>query len=322
MKAAVKHTPEDAPSYGDFPEPVAGEGREIVELAAAGIHPLVRSLAEDGHYGSTGTWPLIPGVDAVARTAEGTLVYTGFVEAPYGTLAERMAVPATLRQPLPGSAGPAQIAAGLNPGLASWMPLRSRLDEAGTPGTVVVLGVTGMAGMLAVQNARLLGASRVIGAGRNPAGLDRAATAGAVPVALSGDHAKDAAALAAALDEAPPGLILDFVWGAPAEAMFAALAQRGLQQNAADIAYVQIGACAGPRASVPAALLRSRRIRMTGSGAGSASIAAIIAELPAYMRLIADGRLQVPIRTFPLSHIADAWTAAGDGGPRVVILPG
>src|SRR5215510_13742246 len=298
MKAAVKHTPQGAPSYGDFPEPTAGEGREIVELAAAGIHPIVRYLAEGGHYGSTGTWPLIPGVDAVARTADGTLVYTGFVEAPYGTLAERMAVPATLRQPLPGAAGPVQIAAGLNPGLASWMPLRSRVDEAGTPGTVVVLGVTGMAGMLAVQNARLLGASRVIGAGRNPAGLDRAASAGAVPVALTGDHAADAAALAAAVDEAPPALILDFVWGAPAEAMFAALARRGLQQDAADIAYVQIGACAGPRASVPAALL------------------------PAYMRLIADGRVQVPTRTFPLSHIADAWTAARDGWPRVVIVPG
>jgi hypothetical protein len=40
------------------------------------------------------------------------------------------------------------------------------------------------------------------------------------------------------------------------------------------------------------------------------------------MRLIADGRVQVPIRTFPLSRIADAWTAARDGGPRVVILPG
>jgi NADPH:quinone reductase-like Zn-dependent oxidoreductase len=322
MKAAVKHTPAGVPGYGDFLEPVAGEGREIVELVAAGIHPVVRSLAEGRHYGSTGSWPLIPGVDAVARAADGSLVYTGFAEAPYGTLAERMAVPAAIRHPLPRGADPVQIAAGLNPGLASWMPLQSRVDDAGTPGTVVVLGVTGMAGMLAVQNAHLLGADQIVGAGRNPAGLGRAAAAGATAVALTGDRATDAAALAAALDDSPPSLILDFVWGLPAEAMFAALAQHGLHEDSADIAYIQIGAGAGPEASVPAALLRSRRIRITGSGAGSASVSAVIAQLPAYIQLIADGRVQVPTQTFPLSRIADAWTAARDSGPRVVIVPG
>jgi NADPH:quinone reductase-like Zn-dependent oxidoreductase len=185
-----------------------------------------------------------------------------------------------------------------------------------------VLGATGMAGMLAVQNARLLGAAQIMAAGRDPAGLDRAAQAGATPVALTGDRETDAAALAAAFDGRPPGLILDFVWGPPAEAVFAALARRGLHEDGADIAYVQIGAAAGPEASVPAVLLRSRRIRITGSGAGSASVAAITAQLPAYMQLIADGRVNVPTQTFPLSHIAEAWTAARDSGPRVVIIPG
>jgi len=322
VKAAVTRAPGALPGYEDFPEPVAGAGREVVELVAAGIHPVVRSLAEGRHYGSTGTWPLIPGVDAVARTAGGALVYTGFAEAPYGTLAERMAVPAALRHPLPEGTDPVQVAAGLNPGLASWMPLQARADGAGTLGTVVVLGVTGVAGTLAVQNARLLGAARVIGAGRSPAGLDRAAAAGATPVALTGDHAADAAALAAALEGSPPSLILDLVWGPPAEALFAALGRRGLHEDTADIAYVQIGAAAGPHASMPAALLRSRRIQITGSGAGAASITAIIAQLPAYMQLIAGHRVQVPARTFPLSHIAGAWTASQDSGTRVVIVPG
>src|SRR5215475_5750406 len=150
MKAAVKHTPEDAPSYGDFPEPTAGEGREIVELAAAGIHPIVRSLAEGGHYGSTGTWPLVPGVDAVARTAGGTLIYTGFVRPPHGTLAERAAVPASMQLSLPPATAPERVAAGMNPGMSSWLPLRQRQDETGALGTVLILGATGMAGLLAV----------------------------------------------------------------------------------------------------------------------------------------------------------------------------
>ncbi|HUK68588.1 MAG TPA: hypothetical protein VLW50_07535 [Streptosporangiaceae bacterium] len=322
MKAAIVRAPDAAAEYGDFDEPVASEGSELVDLVAAGIHPLVRSLAAGRHYGSTGAWPLIPGVDSVARTADGALVYTGFVKAPYGTLAERMAVPATMRLPLPATADPVRIAGGLNPGLSSWMPLKARAAEIGALGTVVVLGATGMAGVLAVQNARMLGAAHVIGAGRNPAGLDRATAAGATAVALQGNRDADAASLASALDGAAPSLVLDFVWAAPAEAMFGALGRRGLGEDSADICYVQIGALAGPAASVPAALLRSRRIRISGSGAGSAPIAAIMAQLPVYMQLIADGRVEVATRTFPLSRITDAWTAAARSGPRVVVVPG
>jgi len=73
MKAAVMDAPGQAPRFGDFAEPVVTAGRELAELVAAGIHPVTRSLAEGRHYGSTGGYPLIPGVDAVARTADGTL---------------------------------------------------------------------------------------------------------------------------------------------------------------------------------------------------------------------------------------------------------
>jgi hypothetical protein len=73
---------------------------------------------------------------------------------------------------------------------------------------------------------------------------------------------------------------------------------------------------------VPSSLLRGRRIRISGSGAGSASVAEIIDQIPVYMQLIADGRVQVPTRTFPLSRVADAWAAARGGGPRVVVTRG
>jgi NADPH:quinone reductase-like Zn-dependent oxidoreductase len=180
-----------------------------------------------------------------------------------------------------------------------------------------------MAGLLAVQNARELGAERVIGAGRNRAALDRAAAAGATAVALAGDREADAAALAGALGDGSPSIVIDLVWGAPAEAAFLALGRRGLNEDRADISYVQIGSVAGPEASVPSTLLRSRKIRISGSGAGSASVAGIMAQIPVYMQLIADGRVDVPARPFPLSAVADAWTAASGGsGPRVVVVPG
>ena len=94
-----------------------------------------------------------------------------------------------------------------------------------------------------------------------------------------------------------------------------------LGEDDADISYIQIGALAGPEAAVPAALLRSRHIRISGNGAGSASMATIRAEMPVYLGLIADGRVDVPVRTFPLPAVGDAWLAAAGGGNRVVIVP-
>jgi len=321
MKAAVLHALDGLPAYEDFADPTPPPDGELATLVAAGIHPFVRSVASGRHYGSTGHYPLIPGADAVVRTADGTLAYTGGLPPPYGTLAERIAVPAMLRVALPAGADPVAIAGAMNPGLASWMPLLARSAEVDALGTVLVLGVTGMAGLLAVENAFVLGATRVVGAGRDPDGLARAAKAGAVTVPLTGDRTADAAALVAALAGTSPSIVVDFVWGAPAETAFAALGRRGLDEDRADIAYVQIGSMAGADAAVPSTLLRSRRIRISGSGAGSASIAAIIAQLPRYMQLIVDGRITVPTRVFTLAQIADAWTTAAQSGRRVVVVP-
>jgi NADPH:quinone reductase-like Zn-dependent oxidoreductase len=321
VKAAIVKTPDGIPEYGDFADPNVENGFELVDLVAAGLHPIVRSLATGRHYGSTGSWPLIPGVDAVARTADGQLMYTGFVRPPYGTFAQRVAAPNAVRFEVPSGADPVKVAGGVNPGLSSWLPLNARVAELGAIGTVLILGVTGMAGLLAVQHARLLGASAVVGVGRNPVALARASEFGAKTVALTGDHDADAEALTHALDGAAPSIVLDFLWGAAAETAFTALARRGLEEDTANIAYVQIGAIAGPDAAVPAALLRSRRIRISGSGAGSASIADVMAQVPVYLQLIADGKIVIPTQTFALSSISEAWTASAESPRRVVIVP-
>jgi hypothetical protein len=85
---------------------------------------------------------------------------------------------------------------------------------------------------------------------------------------------------------------------------------------------VQIGALAGAEAAVPSALLRSRKLTISGSGAGSVPAAEIKAQIPAYIQLIADGSVQVPYRTFPLSDVSAAWTVSAEPGPRVVLIPG
>ncbi|HTJ67359.1 MAG TPA: zinc-binding dehydrogenase [Actinospica sp.] len=313
MKAAVLREAEGVPEYADFAEPEAGEGLQVVELVAAGLHQLVRSRAHGRHYSSEGGYPLVPGVDAVARTADGELIYTGNVAPPYGTMAERMAVAGGFHIELSEGTEDraAQVAGGMNPGMSSWLPLKARLAEAGELGTVAIVGATGASGLLAVQNARDLGARRVIAIGRNESALDKARGFGAATARLNQD------AIRTALGDDVPNLVLDYVWGAPAELMFGLLTR--LPTADADTSYVQIGALAGPNAALPAALLRSRRIRISGSGLGSVSMDTIQRTMPEYVTRIAEGHVEVPVETYPLSDVARAWTVSPKDNARIVL---
>lgn len=316
MDAAVVAGPCAGPVCSDFPEPEPMPGREALELVAAGVHRVTKAIAAGQHYGSDHRYPLVAGVDAVARTADGRLVFTGFPRAPWGTMAERLVTPFGLE--LPQGAHPLAIAAGVNPGMSGWFALTAHQEERGEIGTVLVLGATGMSGSMAVQSAFALGAQRVVAAGRDPEALARLSARGATTVSL--DTGDPADAIAAAIGDEAPSLVLDYVWGPVAEATFAVLGRRGLAEDDGDITYVQIGSLGGPDAALPAALLRSRRIRIIGSGAGSVSRSRTMAEVPRIMRLIADGVLEAPFTAYPLERVADAWGHSGPG--RAVIVPG
>jgi NADPH:quinone reductase-like Zn-dependent oxidoreductase len=234
-------------------------------------------------------------------------------------MAERLVTPFDVE--LPAGADPLAVAAGMNPAMSGWMPLIARREEMGELGTVLVLGATGMSGSLAVRAALALGAHRVIATGRDPEALERLRGTRVVTVPLA--HAETgawAAALRAAVADAPPALVLDFVWGPVAEAAFAALGGVGADDDETGVIdYVQIGSLAGTEAALPAALLRSRRIRITGSGVGSVSKAQMIAEFPEIITHFADGTFDAPYTAYPLSRVGEAW--AHQGRTRAVIVP-
>lgn len=314
MKAAVIATPGAAPVYDDFPDQEPRGPEVSMHLVAAGIHPIVRSLAAGQHYGSQDAYPMVPGVDAVAADPTGALSYTGFVRAPWGTFAESFA--ARIGTLLPSGADPVQIAGSLNPGLSGWLPLKRRVLEIDSLSTVLVVGATGAAGRLAVQCAFRLGADRVIGVGRDADRLADVARFGGIPVALSDGPV----AIASALDGRAPSIILDYVWGPAAESVWESLRRGGLDEDTADISHVQIGSLGGRTAALPADLLRSRRITVRGSGAGSAPLAEIMAELGVFIQEVASGAMEVSVRAFPLSRIAEAWAYRGPA--RAVVVPG
>jgi len=54
--------------------------------------------------------------------------------------------------------------------------------------------------------------------------------------------------------------------------------------------------------------------------AATAWLTEIRAQLQGYLGLIADGWVQVPFRTFPLSGVPAAWTTSAESGPRVLLV--
>lgn len=82
---------------------------------------------------------------------------------------------------------------------------------------------------------------------------------------------------------------------------------------------MQIGSLAGAEVVLPAALLRSRRIRISGSGKGSVSTEQMIAEVPGILARFADGTFDAPYTGYPLSRVGEAW--AHQGYTRAVVVP-
>jgi NADPH:quinone reductase-like Zn-dependent oxidoreductase len=317
MRAAVVHTFDRPPRYGTFPAPgAAGEHEVLVDVVAAGLHPRVRSSADGSHYTSDGTLPIVPGIDGVGRTPQGDLLYFVLPDEAVGSMAEQALVDRRRAITLPAGTDPVAVAAGMNPGMSSWVALRRRVAfQAG--GSVLVLGATGSAGQLAVQVARLLGASRVVGAGRDPQRLDLLAALGADEVvSLDGDDAADRLGRAAS----DVDVVLDYLWGPPTErAMRALLTAR--TDRAAALAWVQIGSMAGQEIALPSFLLRAANLSILGSGQGSVTTAGIVAELPALAAQIASAALTVDPVPVPLAQVERAWHAPTAPGQRVVLVP-
>jgi NADPH:quinone reductase-like Zn-dependent oxidoreductase len=320
MNAAVVHAFNSPPRYGIFDEPVAAEGEALVAVSAVGLHQIVKSLAAGKHYGSTGELPFVPGLDGVGRLQDGTRVYFVLSRSPFGTFAESSVARRLMCLPLPDALDDATIAAMMNPGMSSWAALTERTQFVAGE-SVLILGATGVAGQLAVQIARRLGARRVVATGRNPELLENCARLGAdAVISLSQQPEALVEALRAEFAQNKIDVVLDFVWGSPAERAMEAILQKGLQHAAHRIRYLQIGSVAGPTISLPAATLRSSSLELYGSGFGSVSMERIFQALRDFLNEAARKPFQMKVKTAPLRDVESLWSSA-DPGVRLVFQP-
>ncbi len=317
INAAVVTSFDRPPRYQRFELPEPPEGTIVVDVLAAGLHPRVRSGASGRHYTSTGTLPMVPGIDGVGRRADGTLVYFAADDDVVGTMATQAVVDPRRTVELPADIDIAAIAAGMNPAMSSWVALRKRAPL--QPGQrVLVLGATGNAGTMAVRIAKLLGAGEVIGAGRDRARLDALAAAGAdATVQLTDDADATAERLAVAADV---DVVVDYLWGEPTTHALTALLTRRTDRGA-PLDWIEIGSIAGPAITLPSVALRSANLRLLGAGQGSVSPREYVAQLPSLVAELDSGRIPVATRTAPLSAVEEVWTAPEEPGVRTVLAP-
>jgi len=320
VKAAVLHALGQPPRCEDFPDPAAGPGEVIVRVHAASLKNVDKAIASGSHYHRHPDLPFVCGLDGVGVLDDGTRVFCGGSRPPYGMMAERSVVSRAWCVPVPDEVDDVSAAALPNPALSSWLPLvwRAQLK----PGeTVVVLGATGVAGQLAVQIAKHLGAGRVVAAGRNRHVLDKLPALGAdAIVALDQSDRELTAAFVREANQTPFDIILDYLWGHPTTVLLDALTGHDLNAESSRTRLVEIGEMAGPTISLSAAALRSSGIEIYGSGGGGIPHTAIFDAFPNLWALAADGKLRIDTEPVPLADVESAWQRQAGSGRRIVMI--
>jgi NADPH:quinone reductase len=297
---------------GEAPEPSG----DVLEILAAPINPIdlavSRGILATGHP----ELPYVPGCEAVGRTADGRVVwiYAGSLgRTSQGAIAERAPVGDSHAIDVPEGADPA-LAAGLGiAGLAGWLPLAWRAPLRGGE-DVLVLGATGSVGLVAVQTAKLLGAGRVVAAGRSAAGLARAAEVGADATIRLDEEDDLVAAFKDAFGGRGPSWVFDPLWGAPAAA--------AVEAAVPGATIVNLGQSAGPTSELASAAVRFKSLSILGHTNFAIPPDDLVEH---YQRLVGHalaGEIRLDVERVPLADVADAWRRQAEGaGTKLVVVP-
>ena len=312
MRAALVREVGAFAEVGDVAEPAA----ETIEVLAASINPIdlavSRGILATGHP----ELPYVPGCEAVGRTADGRLVWISggsLGRTSQGAIAERASVGDSHVIDVPDGADPV-LAAGLGiAGMAGWLPLawRAPLRDGEN---VLVLGATGSVGLVAVQTAKLLGAARVVAAGRSAACLERATPHGA-DATLRQDEVDDlVAAFKDAFGGEGPSYVFDPLWGEPAAA--------AVQAAVPHATIVNLGQSAGATSELASAAVRFKNLSILGHTNFLVPPDELAKQ---YRRLVSHavaGDIRLDVERVPLDSVADAWRRQAEGaGTKLVVVP-
>jgi NADPH:quinone reductase-like Zn-dependent oxidoreductase len=311
-----------SPAVAERPEPRPGDGQVLLEVAAAPLNPVDIWVANGDFFQGHPELPYVPGVEVVGRVREGggleagTLVWTsldGLGTSRDGCAAELVVARRQALVPM-GDDVDLPLAAALGTaGLAAWIPLTRRAPVREGE-TVLVLGATGTVGQVAVQVARLLGAGRIVAAGRSFEGLAHARELGADETVAIGNAATLADDLRAACGPDGATLVFDPLWG---EAFVAALSAAVPHAR-----IIQLGQSGGALAPVPSALVRGKNVDLLGYTNFNMPLDVLADGYRELLGHAAAGRIRLDVDRVSLDNAPEAWRKLVDGRRgKVVVCP-
>jgi len=330
VRAAVVSAVGEPPAVAEVPSPERPPGSALVRIEAVALNPVELHISRGYFFEGPPKLPYIPGVEAVGvveegdELAPGTRVRLEYIHPGYGrdgALAEYAVAPETpddsdrrsqaMAFPLGDDVDPVAGAA-LGSSAYTALMLFDRAEDAGARvvgGNVLVVAATGAVGRCAVQIARKRGATRVVAAGRDAAGLERTRELGADDaVSLDGEGLRERLR-----DAAGPGgfdLVLEPLWGEPARAAMEALGAGGV--------LVNFGQVAGATAELPSLPLRNPGVVLAGHSSAWTTPAQ---RREAFERVHKLG-VVMDVEELGLDDIAEGWRRlAGSGKPKLVVRP-
>jgi NADPH2:quinone reductase len=320
VAAAVLREYGKPPEFGSFDGPPApSDGQLLVEVEVAGLNPVDVALGEQTYYLPSPPVPYVPGIEAVGRVidsaapaiAAGDRVYVSLPAIPHGTFAARTLQYAATAVPIPEDADPGLACALGIAGVAAHASLhyRAKLQP---EERVVVLGATGVVGMIAVQAARLLGAGSIVAVGRNRERLEATRELGATATLRIGEDD-----LSEAIREATGGgadVVIDMLCGAPAEAALEATAINGR--------LVQLGRSAAETMELKSATVRGKALSIIGHTNVLTPPEVRRAAYDWLLEKATAGELRIEVESIPLSDVAEAWARQKSSpGHKLVLSP-
>ncbi len=310
MRALVIEALGGEPIVEEFADPA---GQDVAQVLAAPLNPVDLAIAAGQMPFRQVSPPFVAGMEGIARLADGTVRYFAGPRLPYGSVAERVPLAGADTAAVPPGLDPALAAALGVSGLAAWLSLSST-GRLARGESVLVLGAEGQVGQVATQVARLLGASRVVGAVHEEESRQVALDRGADSAVSTADVDTLSDRLRAVVPDGVD-LILDLVWG-PVIA------------HAIDVArlharVVQVGNAGGALATLSAPGFRNKLVSILPHSNfvfSAAERAAAYEQLAAYAQ---SGALRLDVERVPLDDAASAWMRleAGTATRKLVIVP-
>ncbi|MBX6378160.1 MAG: zinc-binding dehydrogenase [Clostridia bacterium] len=310
--------------YTNVADPEPGPGQVLIEVAMAGVN-FADIMARRGKYHAGGTPPFVPGLDVAGRVAalgpgvEGLRVGQRVAAFPEtGSYAQLTVARREFVFPVPDAVDD-ETAAAFPVVACTAYALLSSVARLRAGEVVLVHAAAGGVGTTAVQLARLLGASRVIGTvgSDEKAELVHALGADAVVNYRSADYADR---LRSAVGERGVDVILNSVAGEVLERDLEVLAPFGR--------LVVFGQASGSPGRVLSTQLHATSRAVLGYSLGTARRlrpASVRPLAEAVLRLLATGQLRIVVgRRFRLEEAAEAhrWVESRRSTGKVLLVVG